>query len=188
MGTIKQVKEKYEKAYNAVPDTLYNTVARTKGVILALNRDQMLYGRDADGKPLRPVYLQDPYFEELAEYLSQTVLRYHNKKPDPKKLAQNYRKKKIGLEQKHNSFRRFAWMQLFPEKDSETPNLIVTGPFQGKMFIQVSHDSYTLGSSYAEASDISAKYHGRVFGLALRSKEFYYYNWIRPALELLYRG
>jgi hypothetical protein len=168
MGTIRQVKERYERAYLAIPGAVAATVARTSDVLLDLNKDQMLQGRDADGNVLTPGYLQDDYFETREQAL-------------------RYLRMKIMLENVHLGRRRFTGVQLYPDKNSNTPNLIVTGPFHNGMFIRVTQDAYTIDSSYADADDINAKYNNRVYGLAPKSREFYYFGFIRRAILELYK-
>lgn len=168
MGTIKQIRDRYAQAYSSLSDVVSETVAKTADVILDLNRDQMLYGRDADGEVFTPGYLQDPFFETKAE-------------------AEHYLRMKMFLENVHKGRVRYTGVQLFPDKNANTPNLIVTGPFQNSMFIRTTKDSYTIDSSYVEADEINDKYRGRVYGLAPRSKEFYYTNWLRPAIMRHYK-
>ena len=168
MGTIKQVCERYKMAYEALPDAISNTVNRTQDVLLDLNRDQLLQGRDADGKVLMPPYMQDPYFKT-------------------REAALRYLRMKIALEASHKSLMRyFAGIQTYPEKSKGTPNLIVTGQFHGGFFITVTKSTYTIDSMYKDADDINMKYNGRVYGLAPKSKEFYYFGYIRPAIKEVY--
>jgi len=169
MGTIKQVKERFEMAYNALPSVIADTVQRTQDVLLDLNRDQLLYGRDADGKALTPGYTQDPYFKTRA-------------------AAEAYLKMKQGLEGEHKGLRTFTSVQLYPEKDSNTPNLLVNGRlFFNYFFIRITQESYEIGSTGEAAAKIESKYNNRVYGLAPKSKEFYYFSYIRPAIEALYK-
>ena len=168
MGTIRSVKERYEKAYAALPEAIFNTVQRTSDVLLDLNRDQLLQGRDADGKVLTPGYLQDDYFKTTES-------------------ARRYLRKKIVLEEIHRLRMRFSTgIQLYPGKNANTPNLIVTGHFHDGFFINITRDAYTISSSYDDADDINRKYNGRVYGLAPKSKQFYYFNYIRPTIKEVY--
>jgi hypothetical protein len=171
MGTIREVYERFSAAYAAIPDAVSEVVSRTPDVLLDLNRDQLLQGRDADGELLSPTYMNDPYFntEESGRW-------FHN--------AGGYFKMKRFLENLHRQ--RMTYAELYGEKPTDVPNLIITGPFQNSFFIRVSRDSYTIGATYVDADDISAKYKNRVYGLAPKSREFYYFGFIRPAILLLY--
>ena len=178
MCTIKRFVEKYKKAYNELPEAIFNTVQQISDVLLDLNKDQLLQGRDADGNILTPGYLQDDYFPTS-------------------KMAQAYLRKKIRLEQIHWARMRFlTGIELYPGKNENTPNLIVTGPFHDGFFIKATKGSfdkldaigeYTIDSSYEDADDINSKYKGRVYGHAPRSKAFIYFTYIRPTIERVYR-
>lgn len=145
-----------------VPEAINKTITDNKDVLLALNRDQMLLGRDNEGNVLSPSYLNDPYFSS------------------PEK-AQAYARMKYGLEPYHKSMLWFP-MQLYPDKERNTPNLIVTGSFQDAMFITASSNSFTIGSTYIDSEDIETKYHNKVFGIAPNSKEYFYREFIRTLL------
>lgn len=147
-----------------VPEKVNEVVLRNEEVLLSLNRDQMLLGRDAEGNVLTPSYLEDPYF-------------------DTPEQAEAYAGMKYRLESEHRS--RIENPTIYPDKDRDTPNLIVTGPFQDNMFILVERDSFLLGSTYADTRDIDAKYGNRVFGMAPASREYFYKHFIRPALTKL---
>lgn len=161
MGTIKGIRDRYKEALINVTPTVQKVVSEKQDVLLSLNTDQMLLGRDAKGNVLTPGYTDDPYF----------------KTP---KAAKAYKDMKVKLEASHKG--RMSNVQLYPDKDTNTPNLIVTGPFQDAMFINVSSKAYTIGSTYVDASDINNKYNNAVFGLAPRPKAYFYNNWVHPAI------
>ncbi len=169
MGTIKAVREKYAQAYSAIGSTLAETVSRTSDIILDLNKDQLLYGRNSKGEELTPDYLSDPYFETPA-------------------AAHTYAAMKYRLENLHKGRMHYIGVQLFPDKKKNTPNLLVSGNwFFNHMFISVSKDSFTIGSTGQAAPDIEQKYGAKIYGLAPQSIQFYYFGWIRPALLALYK-
>jgi len=176
MGTIKAIKEKYEKAYNQIDSTLSKVVSSNQDVLLDLNRDQLLYGRDANGDVITPDYMSDPYFDKFK---------------NPMKAASNYKNMKRKLEDAHRGMIKYLGVQLFPDKKDDTPNLIVTGTwFMDHLFINIGTDKYEIGSTGKAADDIQNKYEGYghpVFGLALKSKEYFYFGWIRPAILALYK-
>lgn len=147
---------------NSVPEMVDNIVSENKDVLLFLNRDQMLLGRDADGNILSPSYLQDPYF----------------KTPE---AAKNYANMKYNLEPVHNSLISNNTL-LFPAKGRITPNLIVTGLFQDHLYITTGGGKYDIGSTYIDSSDIDRKYKGKVFGLAPQSRNYFWLEYIKPIL------
>lgn len=161
--------EKYRRvsqAIKTIPNELDQVVESHKDVLLALNRDQMLLGRNAHGILLSPTYQLDPFFET-------------------KKAADNYAKMKAGLEGSHES-RLWSHAQVYPRKPRDVPNLIVTGPFQNGMFITTGGGEYTIWSSYIATDDIDRKYNG-VFGLAPKSVDFFWTTYMRTEL-LKYLG
>ena len=157
INKLNGVSDKIKKVHEIVNQV----VSDNSDVLLSLNRDQMLLGRNSDGDELGPNYLQDPYFKS-------------------REAAERYARMKYALEPSHVGL---IWNpQLFPDKSKDTPNLIVTGSFQDAMFISVSGGKYNIGSTYVDASDISQKYNNKVFGLAPQSKEYFYRQWILPEL------
>lgn len=169
MATIAGFKRMFEQFYGNNGEKVMHVVAdevtKTSDVLVDLNRDQLLYGRDADGEALTPGYLSDPYFEGNF------------------KRARAYFLMKHKLEHDHKMRRKyFVGVQLFPEKDSNVPNLLITGTkFFNHFFITVSREGYTIDSSGPSANDIEMKY-GKIYGLALESRKYYYFGWIRPAI------
>lgn len=162
-GSIEYLK-KVSSNIGKIEDVAAQVVMDHQDVILSLNREQMLLGRDASGEILTPGYTDDTYF----------------KTP---KQAEWYKRMKKGLESQHISRMYFSNAQLYPNKGDNTPNLIVTGPFQDNMFINASKDKYEMGSTYIDAGDINAKYNNNVFGLAPKSKEYFYRYFIKPELS-----
>ena len=175
--TIKGFKDRFDRFYSSLDATIQNEVAQNSDVLLDLNRDQLLYGRDAEGEVLTPSYLDDPYFKE----------NYKN----PLKAAVRYKNYKKLLEDTHWGMIRYTGAQLFTDKSGDTPNLIINGNrFMNFLFIHVSGDQYTIGSTGIAAGDIKKKYEGfghPVFGLAPVSKEYFYRGWIRPAILRSYK-
>jgi len=165
MGTIKQVRERYRKAYEALPDAISTTVQQTSATLMDLNRDQLLQGRDAEGNLLSPTYTQDPYFTT-------------------REAAARYSKMKYKMEAEHRGM--VANVELFGEKPTDVPNLLVNGNwFFNHFFIKVTKEAYSIGSTGLAAPDIERKY-PKVYGLAPLSKEYYYFMYIRPTIKTVY--
>ena len=158
---IGNIIDEMSKKIDDVPNVVDRVVSETQDVILSLNRDQLLLGRNTLGEAFTPGYTDDPFFKT-------------------KEKAHSYRKMKERLEADHKT--RMVNPQQYPDKNSNTPNLIVTGPFQNKMFINTSKGNYEIGSTYVDASKIDAKYENKVFGLAPKSKDYYYKNFPEPEL------
>lgn len=167
---IREIIERIEalrKKVSEVPEKIDEVVVHNSEVLLSLNRDQMLLGRDAEGNVLTPSYLEDPYF-------------------DTPEQAVTYAAMKQRLEAEHKA--RIENPTIYPDKDRNTPNLIVTGPFQDNMFVLAEGDSFLLGSTYPDTPDIDSKYGGCVFGIAPASRDFFYRQYLRPALMNFLKG
>lgn len=171
MSTIAGFKRKFENLYGSdgegIKAIVSDEVNKTSDVILNLNRDQLLYGRGTDGEVLTPSILDDPYWDDKGGY----------------KTATSYMVNKAHRWKYFENMMFYSKIQLFPSRDNYIPNLIhSTGSWFFKhFFINVSNNSYTIGSSGLVAPDIEAKY-GKVYGLAPASRMFYYKNWIRVRL------
>lgn len=171
MATIAVFKRKFENLYGSggegIKAIISDEVKKTSDVILDLNRDQLLYGRNADGEILTPSILDDPYWNDKGGY----------------KTAYSYMVNKSHRYRDFEGLMSYSRVQLFPSKSNPTPNLIhSTGSwFFNHFFINISNDSYTIGSSGLVAPDIELKF-GKVYGLAPESRDFYYKNWIRVRL------
>lgn len=150
-----------QKNIGGVGEVIGKAVNDNRDVILSLNKDQMLLGRNAEGKEFTPSYLNDDYFRT----------------PES---AMRYAEMKYRLEAEHKT--RISNPTLYPSKGKDTPNLIVTGLFQDGMFIETDKDSFTIDSNYIESAEIEQKYGGLVFGLSPESKVFFYDHYLKKKL------
>lgn len=146
----------------SVPDIVSTVANAHKEELLSLNKDQMLLGRNSKGNLLKPNYLSDPYFNTSAQ-------------------ANAYAQMKYRLESSHKS--RIEHVLGYPDKPKNTPNLIVTGPFQDNMYITFNGNGFTIGSTYQDSGDIESKYNNAVFGLAPLSKEWFYKMYLFDAIR-----
>lgn len=162
IGEIIKRLTKIQDEFEKMPEIIGNIVSREKDILLSLNKDQMLLGRNTDGKPFRPTYLNDPYFKTSEQ-------------------AKAYAARKKSLESKHNA--RIENPTIYPPKGANTPNLIVTGPFQDSMYIVSGNRSFLIGSTYEDSDDIESKYKNLVFGISPESKAFFYKHYIYPELK-----
>lgn len=158
MERLQETKSRIDNIDSVISDV----VEKNKQVLLSLNRDQMLLGRNSEGELFTPDYLNDPYFKTTAQ-------------------AQSYAAKKYRLEGEHKA--RIENILNYPDKPRNTPNLIVTGPFQDSMVIETTGDSFTIDSFYIDTPDIESKYKFKVFGLAPLSVEYFWKNYLLLALR-----
>lgn len=165
-GKLAFITERQKRVDNW-PEVIETIVARYGHELVGLNQSQLLLGRNTDGELLSPTYLNDPYFKT-------------------KEAAQAYAAKKKRLEWAHRP--RIIFPINYPNKPSDTPNLIVRGNFHDGMYVKSSSDSFTIGSrpraplTITDADDIERKYNNKVFGLTPLSKEFWWNYRLRQEL------
>lgn len=146
----------------SVPEIVGAVANAHKDELLSLNKDQMLLGRKSTGGLFKPSYLSDPYFKTKTQ-------------------AQAYAQMKYRLEGIHKS--RIEHVLGYPDKPKNTPNLIVTGPFQDNMYITFNGNGFTIGSTYQDSGAIESKYNNAVFGLAPLSREWFYKIYLFDAIR-----
>jgi hypothetical protein len=172
MFSLRQTIDRFQQIrdtdiYNVAADV----AAERADILMDMNRDQLLYGRNADGELLTPGYLDDPYFKT-----PEAAQRYHNKK--------------VAMENDHRGrfrARLYFGVQLFPDKPSDTPNLLINGRwFFNHFFINVNKEShsYIIGSTGLVAWEIEDKYGQEVYGLAPKSRDFFFWQLIAQEWRL----
>jgi hypothetical protein len=172
MFSLRQTIDKFQKIRDTnIYDVSADVSAEHSDTLMDMNRDQLLYGRNAAGELLTPGYLDDPFFETPA-------------------AAKAYYNKKVRLTSAHwtrFSTRFYFRIQLFPDKPPDTPNLLINGNwFFNHFFINInagSH-SYVIGSTGEAAADIEGKYGKKVYGLAEKSRAFFFREFISQEWKL----
>jgi hypothetical protein len=154
--------------------------AEHENVLLDMNRDQLLYGRNTEGELLTPGYLDDPYFNtEEAKKRGDTAQGWYDMKVA---LEDEHRDKRKSLESRY-----YFKVQLFPDKPSNTPNLFISGRwFYNNLFINVNQSGHSYfidseGLSGIERGQklknvprkIARKYGYKVYGVAPQSGDFF---------------
>jgi len=117
-------------------------------LLLALQKDQLYAGQDAQGNSLRPTYQDDPYFKT-------------------RDAAQRYSDWKDRLDQRaHNP--------LFAKRPSGTPNLIVTGRWlYDTLVADVGGGALRVRSDSWLFSKLEAKYGQALLGLNQTALRYY---------------
>jgi hypothetical protein len=144
-----------------LPAFTAEVVRKHADVLLQLNKDGILLGRNTEGKEFTPGYLADPYF----------------KTPEQ---AGAYYDRKQALWPAHRT--RISFPLNYPEKSPDTPNLIVRGNFQNAMFITFTADGFDIRSRYKDTPLIVQKYENKVFGLTPEAIRYFWENYLRPEL------
>lgn len=156
-----------EDKLQGIPDEVGRIVEHNADEILQLRKDEILLGRNSDGEPFTPGYLNDPYFKSPAAAIA-------------------YADRKYKLRRAHDA--RIRHVLNYPNKDDDTPNLRVTGPFQDSMFIRPGKESFIIGSTYEDAPMIDAKYGGKVYDLAQGAKYWLWENILLNRLIIYLHG
>lgn len=144
-----------------LPAFTAEVVRKYGDVLLQLNQDGMLLGRNTDGEEFTPGYLEDPYFKTPEQ-----ARAYYVRKQDVR--AQNRARIKYPLN--------------YVDKSPNTPDLRVTGPFQDSMYITFTSDGFEIYSSYEDTPLIVQKYQNKVFGLTPLAITYFWENYLRPEL------
>lgn len=63
MATIKEYLENARNVREMIPDIIDGIIFENETLILDMNRQQMTDGQNNEGKEIRPLYSEDPYFK-----------------------------------------------------------------------------------------------------------------------------
>lgn len=164
----------YRHRIETIPDALAQAITTDADEILSLRKDEILLGRNSDGDPFTPSYLDDPWFNT-----EEGKRRWGS--------AYNYSNYKNRMSIIYDD--RIGHVLGYPNKDPDTPNLRITlkrwSPgenFQDSMFINSGKESFEIGSTYGDADAIDSKYDNKVYPPGPEAKT-YFWKWILfPAL------
>lgn len=155
-----------QRRLETVPDALADCIEYNKEEVLQLRKDEMLLGRDSDGHPFTPGYLEDPVFNDPKNPTGMTAEQYYKRKRSIKSIHQA----------------RIFHPLNYANKDDNTPNLRITvdryNPlsFQDQMYIYPGRTETLIGSTFMDTHAIVAKYNGKVFDLGPLAKEWFWEN------------
>lgn len=132
-----------------------------KGIILELQKSQLLSGRDKNLNLLSPAYNIDPFFKTPFS-------------------AKTYITKKILLESQHERLKKY---NLFGMKPTLTPNLRVTGEFQNMLKVEVdSNGTLSINSTWSRAPKVIQKY-PTALGLSNTAFAYFWNKYVVPDLQ-----
>lgn len=172
-GTIADNFTSLIDALKGIPEEVDQIVAYNQDELLQLRKDAILLGRNSDGQPFTPGYLNDPYFNDPNREIKLSAVAYANYKHR--------------IDTLHRA--RIEHLLPYPNKDADTPNLRLTtdswnpgGNFQDSMFISVTGNSFEIGSTYHDATAISLKYKNKVYPLGWGEKMVFWNDILCPGL------
>lgn len=129
-------------------------------------REQLFSGLDGNERPLKPGYMEDPYFNQ-----------YKN----PKKEAQRYKDWKTKIQRPKPSYLGFS------ARNNNTPNLIIRGDFYSSITAIPVADGVKIVSYGVEfGSDIERKYGSQIFKVTETAKRHYINYRLYPRIEKYY--
>lgn len=153
---------------NTLAAHIGEVVEEHEDMVLGLNKDTLLLGRDNEGAILRPGYSSDPYLDTPEA-----------RKKFGGRAAYIARKKR--LESLHIA--RITHVLGYPNKNPDTPNIRYTSKnnrpgenFQDSMYLNVLNDRYIIGSDYRDADAIEDKYDRKLLGLSPLARDYFWEN------------
>lgn len=169
MGTIADMARRIAELKRDFPDVIVESIKDGERVIKDVIQDQLMSGLDSDTKPLRPTYLNDPYFKS-------------------KEQAQRYLAWKKSITPPTMSD-----ILHLPPRDDDTPNLIIRGDYHDSITPEVAGGGegaklVIRSVGFYAGDDIEKKYGDKHLGLTDKGKAYLIDQRIRPAiLSLLKR-
>ena len=175
MGTITGTANAVRMLKNNFWQEVTNCLRGSEDLIHDLITDQLIAGRDENNRPIRPTYLQDPYFAESTK----TPEAARNK-------ARWWRDMKERVTPPETSP-----ILHFPPRDRNTPNLIITGEYHRSItpIVQGDKDGGKIVTRsigfYAGNDALESKYGPAHLGLTRKAKSYLLKNRVLPAIRKL---
>lgn len=162
--TIVDAADSFNSFSEGLEGMIMDVVESHSGGVVDIIRQQLLVGKDGNDDPLRPTYLEDPWF------LTDESGNWKNR-------ARAYMlwKKKITPPN--------AWLG-YPARSISTPNLIITGDFHNSIKMRRSDDRfvfYTEGTSFGD--NVVKKYGIDILKVGSGGMRHLIDSWVRPRME-----
>lgn len=165
MATIKEVLDNVTAFVNGFEGEVQHTMDSNKSLVREFVTEQLYSGVNGNDKPLRPTYLNDPWFatDEAGKW---------------KNNAKGYAKMKKRITKPTPSF------QGYPARDIYTPNLIITGEFYDSIRVSSSSKGLKIETRGSDiGTDIERKYGSAILGVGVKSREYFLEYVLNPALK-----
>ena len=126
-------------------------------------REQLFSGVDGNEEPLKPGYMEDPYFNDFK---------------NPKKAAEWYKNWKTRIQPPKPSYLGFS------ARGNNTPNLIIRGDFYSSITaIPISDGVRIVSYGVAFGADIERKYGSQIFKISEKAGSHYMEYRLLPKIE-----
>lgn len=165
MATIKEALDNVTSFVAGVEGEIQNVMDSNKSLVREFVTEQLYSGVNGNDKPLRPAYLNDPWFstDEAGKW---------------KNNAKGYAKMKKRITKPTPSF------QGYPARDIYTPNLIITGEFYDSIRVSSSSRGLKIETRGSDIGpDIERKYGSAILGVGGKSREYFLKYVLNPALK-----
>lgn len=168
MATIKEAANKFNLFVFGFEDTIKKTIVNNRLEIIDYVKEQLYSGVNGNGNPLRPTYLNDPWFE------TKEAGRWY-------KNASGYAKWK----KRHTPpLPSYLGIQA---RDMYTPNLVIRGDFYDSITAIPIDDGISIHSRGVSFSgDIERKYGNTIYRIGPQASEHFIKYVLSPALRSYY--
>ena len=166
MATVKEAAEAFALFADGFNKVVKDTIVENKDMLEELIKEQLYSGVNGNDKPLRPTYLNDPYFK------SEEAGHWQNK-------AKSYMMWKKKIKPPKPSF-----LLDLPARDEKTPNLIIKGDFYDSITAIPISDGVrisTQGTPFGD--DVERKYGSAILKIGTVSRKHFIEYFIEPALK-----
>lgn len=170
MANIIEATKNVEAFVSGFEPMIRDIMARNKKEVQVYITEQLYSGINGNDKPLRPTYLNDPYFktEEAGQW-------YRN--------ARGYMTWKNGIRPPYQS----SWLGI-PRRSPETPNLIITGLFHNSITATPTDKGLKIGSEGVSfSSDIEKKYGQAIYKVGSYARKYFIEKHVKQGIEDYFR-
>lgn len=168
MATIKEAFQNVSILVDGFEDMIHKVMDENKSIVRDFITEQLYSGVNGNDKPIKPSYLNDPWFKS-------------NEADKWKNNPIGYAKWKKRITSPTPSF------QGYPARDQYTPNLIITGEFYDSIRISSSKRGLKIETRGTDiGNDIERKYGSIILGVGIKSREHFITYVINPALKKYY--
>lgn len=168
MGTIADVANLFDGFRAGFENEGVKAIQENSSLVEEYITQQLFSGVDGEGKPLRPTYSADPWFDSYEADIWQG-------------RAKDYKKWKQLITAPARS-----WLG-HPERDPDTPNLIITGTFYESIKASPMSEGVTIDSISPMGGDIEHKYGSSIFKPDDRSREHFVVFKLLPRLIVYFK-
>lgn len=168
-GTIIGISDLFSTFERGFRDTAVKAIQDNGELAKEYIREQLYAGVNGDEQPLRPTYTADPWFDSYEAGIWQG-------------RGEDYMKWKLKIQPPGKTR-----TGVYPARDGNTPNLIITGEFYGSLTATPMSEGIIIGSDNPMGADIERKYGSIIFKPGEKVLEHFVLFKLMPRLVLFYQ-